>query len=263
MTNNAKKPPPYSPSTAFPALKMGHRSSKIGKNMNELVYQDQYVKLFHGDYRAVLPSLNVSDFDCVLLDPPFDIWEEVGPGEFEQIPKKIIFTNWQHRAVVENHFGQPRSEFVWYFKDGRWVSHRLPIQAHELICIYGETGEAYVGEKNEDRTPQNKGSGSVGRDTYDERIYVPRERKMLRSVLEYPRNLRNGMGAWGKPEGLIRNLLEFVSPNQVLDTFAGGGSTLVVAKELKIKAVGIELEEKNCELAISKLEKAPTLFDGG
>jgi len=221
--------------------------------MSELAYQDEYIKLFHGDYRSVLPSLNDVDFDCVLLDPPFETWETVTPGHFQGIPKKVVFTNWQHRGVIESYFGKPRSEFVWYFKDGRWVSHRLPRQTHELIYIYGETVEAYVGEKIEDRTPQNKGRGAVGKDTYSTHIYRPRERKILNSVLEYPRNNRNGMGAWGKPEKLIRNLLEFVSPGVVLDPFAGGGSTLTVAKKLKMKAIGIEIDEKRCELIISRL----------
>ena len=56
-----------------------------------------------------------------------------------------------------------------------------------------------------------------------------------------------------KPIPLMEWLLERCQPEWVIaDPFAGSGSTLVAAKALGRKAVGVELEEKYCEIAANR-----------
>jgi DNA modification methylase len=63
-----------------------------------------------------------------------------------------------------------------------------------------------------------------------------------------------------KPISLMKHLvLDFTDEGEtILDAFAGSGTTLVAAKTLGRKAIGIELEEKWCEVAAKRLEATPT-----
>ena len=59
-----------------------------------------------------------------------------------------------------------------------------------------------------------------------------------------------------KPKSLLKALIsKFSDENDtVLDSFAGSFSTLIAAKSLKRKSIGIELEEKYCEIGAKRLE---------
>ena len=60
-----------------------------------------------------------------------------------------------------------------------------------------------------------------------------------------------------KPLKLIKELAElFSNPGQtILDPFMGSGTTLRAAKDLGRKCIGIEIEEKYCEIAVRRLQQ--------
>lgn len=60
-----------------------------------------------------------------------------------------------------------------------------------------------------------------------------------------------------KPVELISKYLSILDPQSVLDPFAGSGSTLIAAKRLGRKAIGIELEERYCRIAANRLASEP------
>ena len=56
-----------------------------------------------------------------------------------------------------------------------------------------------------------------------------------------------------KPAPLMRWALEFTTGQTILDPFMGSGTTLRAAKDLGRKAIGIEIEERYCEIAAKRL----------
>jgi len=66
-----------------------------------------------------------------------------------------------------------------------------------------------------------------------------------------------------KPLGVIRPLILASAPDNgiVLDPFCGSGTTLVAAKQLGRKAVGIEIEERFCAIAARRLEQEVFEFE--
>ena len=132
----------------------------------------------------------------------------------------------------------------------------MPRLTHESILIYGETANASVGEKNNNIGKKiKKGKGSIGKDVFENRVYVPKQRKQLNSVLCYPRAVSSDLGVWSKPLPLMSNIIEFMPDGLLIDPFMGSGTTCKMAKKNGRKYIGIDASEEYCELAKSIIAK--------
>jgi DNA modification methylase len=60
-----------------------------------------------------------------------------------------------------------------------------------------------------------------------------------------------------KPVALIKWCIQQApdTVKTILDPFMGSGTTLVAAKDLGLSAIGIEREEKYCEIAVNRLRQ--------
>lgn len=66
-----------------------------------------------------------------------------------------------------------------------------------------------------------------------------------------------------KPEALIKwcLILKWTPPGVVCDPYMGSGTTLRAAKDLGRKCIGIEIEEKYCEIAARRLQQEVFNFE--
>jgi site-specific DNA-methyltransferase (adenine-specific) len=95
-------------------------------------------------------------------------------------------------------------------------------------------------------------TGEIANSTYISHDGGPR---LMRSVIRVRSCHGEAEHPTQKPLGILAPLLEYsLRPGGVvLDPFAGSGSTLVAAKLRGARAIGIEIEERYCEIAVRRL----------
>jgi DNA modification methylase len=208
----------------------------------EPYYQDGGITIYHGDCREVMPSL--PKVNLVLTDPPYGIGEAAGKNGSRSVlalsrdygnhdwdsappPPDLIDAVVRHgeRAILwgGNYFGLPASSswLVWDKDNG----------ANDFADC--ELAWANLG-------------GAV-------RKFQWRWQGMLQ---ENMRRKDARVHPTQKPLALMKWCLEIANfPSTILDPFMGSGTTLRAAKDLGRRAIGIEIEERYCEIAAKRMSQ--------
>lgn len=184
-------------------------------------YQDDSVTIYHGDCREILPTLE--PVDLVLTDPPYpDQHLEYGLVDISFLAqfscRQLIF--WSNKAGFPLDF---TAIHIW---------DKLQGVASEYERIFERNGH-----HNYKMFRAFRGQNRVG---------AQRSRDILTG---HPSQ---------KPRYLIDKLVVWASrPDQlILDPFLGSGTTAFCAKMMGRKAIGIEIEEKYCEIAAKRMSQS-------
>lgn len=197
-------------------------------------YEHAGITIYHGDCRQILPEL--SGIDLIVTDPPYGVNMLRGDSRIRE------------RVVGD---AQPFDP-----------SHLL-----KYSCVlFG--ANAYAS-----RLPDS--TGWLIWDKYGPE-YVPNSQcelawtNVLRTVRihreQFSGFMRDRDGVWHptqKPVGLFRWILQLkgMPEGQVTDPYMGSGPVLVAAKNAGRDAIGIEMEEKYCEIAAKRLCQEVLNFD--
>ena len=218
-------------------------------------YQDDFVTLYHGDCLEVTEWL---DADVLVTDPPYGIDIESRFGKWygvqERVRKKSIIANDKNTTlrdeVIEQWGNRPAIVF------GSWKMPR-PQQTQHLL-IWWKRGHA-PGPTNAPFMSQH------------EEIYIwgqgfKSTSPPMRSVIETKEQRATEVAKIGhptpKPVGMMELLIDRCPPGIIADPFAGSGATLIAARNLGRKSIGVELEEKYCELIARRLSQQAFSFEG-
>lgn len=224
----------------------------VGVNTPAPYYQDDLVTLFLGDCREITAWLEA---DVLVTDPPYGI-----PG-----------------GRLGKHQGRNRGMSV--HPDAAWDALEIRDEAIQLWgnrprlvfgtpkmqhCAPPHRGMPLIWDKGDD---PGMGDHTWPFGTNYELIWVHGDGWSGRrrgSIFRAPRltsDARDIGHPTPKPVGLMEALISYAPPGVIADPFAGAGATLLAAKNQGRRAVGVELEEKYCEIIATRLTQ-DTLFGG-
>ena len=215
----------------------------------ECYYERAGIRVLHGDSLMLLPSIPDASIDFVLTDPPYLVdyvgrWDGprrkiVGDGEpswvrpaFEHIHRVlredafcVTFYGWPHADIFVGTFKElgfrPVSHLA--FVKNVWGLGRFTRGQHETALLLAK-GKPPIPEEG------------------------------ISDVFEWVRET-DAVHPNQKPLCAMRKLLSTYAPRgaTVLDPFMGSGVVLRAAKDLGMKAIGIDIEERWCRHAVLRL----------
>jgi DNA modification methylase len=208
-------------------------------------YQDDAVTIYHGDCREILPEL--PKVDLVLTDPPYGIgkWNHTG-GNSLRAEEATAINEWDVA---------PDDDLL-----------RLVVDHGEAAIVWG--GNYLCGSLGAFRTPLVWDKGIRGMHFADGELAWTNLTYGTLRIFRYGIAASEVKGKRLHPTQKPLSLMSWAIqqarplPRTVLDPFTGSGSVLVAAKSLDVSAIGIEIDERYCEIAAKRCAQEVLDFDG-
>lgn len=228
-------------------------------------YADDQVTLYHGDALDVMASMPDQSVDAVLTDPPYS---SGGRRENARSLRKSMTRATEDADWIRGD-AMSTQGFIWLLRGCGIQWRRLLVAGgHALAFIDWRMAPNLAAALETADLRQHPtlvwdkthfGMGAIFRNQYELIVHTsagnprPPGRRDIGNVLSYP-PVRRGLHPTEKPLPLLRALLSVVCPSgTVLDPFAGSGATLVAAREMGLKSIGIEADERYCEATANRL----------
>jgi hypothetical protein len=207
-------------------------------------YEHGGITIYHGDCREVLPWL---DADVMISDPPYGTqFSAANPGG-----------------------GYGRRQNAGLGPEGFVIANDATTDARDAaLALWGDKPAAVFGSP---RMPDPPGAWA-DRLVWDKRRpgmnggpwrYRHESIFVTAGFLRVSDSAVSIISAWpdqgdhihAKPLKLMLSLVMAAPPGVIADPFMGSGSTIVAAKDLGRRAIGIEIEERYCEIAAQRLSQ--------
>lgn len=236
-------------------------------------YQESGVTIYHANCFQALHLAPI--VDCVIADPPYGdtslAWDRRVTGWANCVARRCSSAGSMWVFGSMRFFLEDVREFdEWTLaQDVIWEKHNgssfhadrfKRVHEHAVQFYRGDWASVYKSPVTTDdataRTVRRKQrpphTGHIEAGAYVSHDGGPR---LMRSVIAVRSCHGEAVHPTQKPIGILTPLLRYSCKpgGTVLDPFMGSGSTLIAAKALGLRAVGIEIEEKYCEIAAKRL----------
>ena len=204
-------------------------------------YSDSHVAIAHSDCREILPQLE--PVDLVLTDPPYGV-------DFSYI---------SHDDNPEEYLALVGPVFKWALEHAQITCSTIGIKN-----MYAFPPPKWVLAWNK---PGSTRRNALGGFNIWEPIFIWGPARFVDDAITLPDCVNHSadlasLHPCPKPLKLYSWLVSRASSkgNVILDPFMGSGTTLRAAKDLGRKAIGIEIEEKYCEIAARRMSQGVLRF---
>ena len=215
----------------------------------EPYYQDSYVTIYHGDCREILPEL--PQVDLVLTDPPYGVSYKK-KGEEYMIGDTVNLIPYFLPLVRE---ALKPDGAIYMFSSTTKLVDTLPVfntyfKLHSIIIWDKRIGQIprQLSHYKLRYEPILYGSKGLHRlNGYADDVFqcdIPRGKKRVHPT-QKPIEIVEYLVGNSARDGSI-----------VLDPFLGSGTTAVACINLNRKCIGIEIEEKYCEIAAKRCSQS-------
>lgn len=211
----------------------------------EPYYDDGFATIYHADCREVLPD--IAPVDLVLTDPPYGVAYSsnynIGRGTQPITNDGTRLSLALYRQVIPMLRAR---HILWFTRWDAWpdvwllLGHHFPVRGL-LVWDKGSPGMgdlAHWGPSYELIASVGKGRTTGSRDGSILRYNAPPSQNRLHPTQ--------------KPVALLAYLIGKLAPETVLDPFMGSGTTLTAARQSRSRAIGIESDERYCEIAAKR-----------
>lgn len=207
--------------------------------MPKVYYQDKFCTIYHGDCLEIMPELE--PVGLVLTDPQYGINH---PTDYHSRGRGNLATCRDYPKV---------------YGDDKPFNPQPLLNLQKPLCLWGANYYA-------DKLPVSSGWlvwDKKRPDILDQATVELAWTNFIKGARRFV-YLWNGMLRAGndvlfhptqKPIALMKWILglKWTPTGTILDPFMGSGTSLVAAKQLNRHAIGIEIEEKYCEIAVRRL----------
>lgn len=233
-------------------------------------YQDDFVTIYHGDCREIVPQLGM--FDLVLTDPPYEkeahtlkrrlLRASLGNGRRESSIEALEFSaiTEETRDLISKEFCRVCSGWILVFCQAEAISNwRDSLQAggskfkRAMIWVKPDGMPQFNGEG----PAQGYESIATAWNGASRSKWNGGGRKGVFIINKGEGNKGRNQHQTQKPIKLMTQLITLFSNEgeTILDAFAGSCTTARAAKDLGRKCVCIELEERYCEIGAKRMQQ--------
>lgn len=215
-------------------------------------FQDDLTTIYHGDCRSLVSSLPVG---LTVTDPPYNVGYH-----YKTYADNLTVADYQSLLLatcpppcVLVHYAEDLCALSWTLED---IPNRIVAWVYPSNTARQWRGIAWWGcgpdfskdtqpyrNLNDKRIQERMANGKSAR------IYDWWEINQVKNVsaekTEHPCQI---------PEAVMTRIIKITDGDLIIDPFMGSGTTLIAARRLSRKSIGIDIDESYCELAAKRIQ---------